>query len=324
MRVWVADGTAADTLTGVLVPTAGTLVGHVLDTGRPVRLATPFEQPDVSPVLASELELGPVMIIPLIGAHETHGVLSLARLPGRPAFAADDLDMATGFANHAAIAVELAQARVHHHAAALLDQRERIAAELNGQITQRVFAASLKLQGLLTRAGAGTLAPQLRGVIADLDHVVEQVNSTAFDLTPDRRPARRPPQIGVLAVLDEAASELGFTPTSTFEGSLPCAGDGPVAQEVVEVVRGIVGHIAHQRRPTALEVRVAHDTSGLSVTVIDDGALPVDTIPATLAVLARRAREQGGDLSVTPLIEGVGSRWEWLRPNTGTGGPSQP
>jgi len=51
------------------------------------------------------------MIVPLTGSQGTLGVLTAARRTGRPAFTADEVDMAAGFAAQASVAIELAEAR---------------------------------------------------------------------------------------------------------------------------------------------------------------------------------------------------------------------
>ena len=52
-----------------------------------------------------------MMIVPLTGSQGTLGVLTAARRTGRPAFTADEVDMAAGFAAQASVAIELAEAR---------------------------------------------------------------------------------------------------------------------------------------------------------------------------------------------------------------------
>jgi signal transduction histidine kinase len=84
------------------------------------------------------LDVGSVLVLPLVGSRRVQGVLSAARLRGRTAFSAPDLDMAGNFANHGAIAIELAQARTEQQRAAMLDERDRIAADLHDHVIQRL------------------------------------------------------------------------------------------------------------------------------------------------------------------------------------------
>ena len=122
-------------------------------TGQPLRLAHPHDEVGLASVASGALDVGPVLVVPLCGSTRVHGVLSVARLPGRPAFTADDLEMAAGFANQAAVAIELAAARAEQHRAAMLDERERIAADLHDHVIQRLFATGLSLQGVASPSG---------------------------------------------------------------------------------------------------------------------------------------------------------------------------
>ena len=63
--------------------------------------------------------------------------------------------MAAGFANQAAVAIELAEARAEQQRAAMLDERERIAADLHDHVIQRLFAAGLSLQALASHPRPG-------------------------------------------------------------------------------------------------------------------------------------------------------------------------
>ncbi len=51
--------------------------------------------------------------------------------------------MASGFANQAALAIELAEARAEQQRALMFEDRERIAADLHDHVIQRLFAAGL-------------------------------------------------------------------------------------------------------------------------------------------------------------------------------------
>jgi GAF domain-containing protein len=154
LRVEVAVGAGAEDLSGLPVPQHGSLSGRVFTTGRPLRLTHPTDEPGLASIASGALEVGPVLVVPLCGSTMVHGVLSLARIHGRAAFTPDDLEMAAGFANQAAVAIELAAARVEQQRTAMLDERERIAADLHDHVIQRLFATGLSLQAL-----AGTLGP---------------------------------------------------------------------------------------------------------------------------------------------------------------------
>ena len=172
------------------MPRQGSLSGRVFTTGQPLRLAHPRDEAGLASVASGALDVGPVLVVPLRGSTRVHGVLSLARLRGRPAFTADDLDMAAGFANQAAVAIELAEARAEQQRAAMLDERERIAADLHDHVIQRLFAAGLSLQspGRHPRAGPGRHGSW--PAIADLDATIARSAPASSSCSRTPRPRR--------------------------------------------------------------------------------------------------------------------------------------
>ncbi|WP_449060345.1 hypothetical protein [Planomonospora algeriensis] len=74
LQVVLADGEAADSLTGRRVPVAGSLAGAALLGGEPVRLNEPAET-DLLTLTAEHLAVGPVAAVPLGAAGGARGVL---------------------------------------------------------------------------------------------------------------------------------------------------------------------------------------------------------------------------------------------------------
>ena len=69
----------------------------------------PDESPAVPYAVSGGLDAGPMLVVPLRGLRPRARRAHRVRLRGRPVFTAEDLEMATGFANQAAVALELAQ-----------------------------------------------------------------------------------------------------------------------------------------------------------------------------------------------------------------------
>ena len=91
----VAVGTGADGLAGTRVPITGTLSGQVFSTGTPLRQSIQ----EAGPWPRADLDLGPVLAVPLHGSRGMHGVLWAARRQDRSAFGPEEVEMAAGFAN---------------------------------------------------------------------------------------------------------------------------------------------------------------------------------------------------------------------------------
>lgn len=102
------------------MPVQGSLAGRVFSTGHPLRVTHP-DDAQLPSVAFGELDVGPVLAVALLGSQRTHGVLSMARVRGRPAFTADELDMASSFANQAA--ADPRSALTFHHSSPQLNPR---------------------------------------------------------------------------------------------------------------------------------------------------------------------------------------------------------
>ena len=86
LRVEVAVGTGAEHLSGTILPVAGSLSGQVFTTGMPVRQSVADRETAVI-AAAAMLDVGPVLVVPLLGSTQVHGVLWAGRRRGQPAFA---------------------------------------------------------------------------------------------------------------------------------------------------------------------------------------------------------------------------------------------
>ncbi|MDG4825340.1 GAF domain-containing protein [Asanoa sp. WMMD1127] len=305
LRVEVAVGLAAERLTGARAAAHDTLSGEVLATGRPVRLAEPGDGRD--PVAA--VEVGPVLAVPLHGSARLHGVLWTARAPGRPPFTADDVDMAGSFANQAALAIELAEARAEQQRSAMLHDRERIAADLHDHVIQRLFAAGLSLQGAAAQLGAGAAADRIVRVIDDLDTTISQIRTTIFQLQRPPNAVAQSIRARLLDVASQVAPALGFEPGVRFDGVIESQVPADLVEDLEAVLREALTNIARhaQARSADVEFTVTADTVTLEVR--DDGrGIGEPTRTSGLANLRARAERRGGTLTVR-AARGTLLRW---------------
>jgi signal transduction histidine kinase len=177
LRVDVAVGSGAERLPGIILPMTGSLSGQVFSSGMPVHKA--LSDPETAVIAAAaELDLGPVLAVPLLGSTQVRGVLWAGRHRGQPAFGPEELDMAAGFANQAALAIELAEARTEQQRVAMLDERDRIAADLHDHVIQRLFAAGLSLQSTAATLGPGAPTTRILATVDDLDDAIRQIRTS--------------------------------------------------------------------------------------------------------------------------------------------------
>jgi signal transduction histidine kinase len=315
LTVEVAVGAAANGVRGRRIPVGASLAGRVFTTGTPLRLGDPHERPVLRPAVPDGLDAGPVLVVPLLGAHTVNGVLAAVRLRGRTGFSAEDLDMASGFANQASVALELARARADRQRAALLDERERIAADLHDHVIQRLFASGLSLQAVAATVGPGRVTDRVLATVADLDATISQIRTAVFALQQVPRVRARGLRARLLDVVGDVAPALGFDPAVRFSGVLDTLPDALV-DDLLAVVREALTNAARHAGASAVEVDLAAGPDRLTLDVRDNGAGMADTARRSgLANLAHRAERHGGTLTLGPHRPS-GTRLTWSVPLT--------
>jgi len=305
-----ATAAAAEDLIGARSGIEDSLCAHVFTTGSPVRLADASDRLGLPPtVLAGRIDVGPVLVAPLIGSDESRGVLTVARLPGRPPFQAEDLEMATAFANQASVALELAESRLERERITIMDERDRIATDLHDHIIQRLFAAGLALQGATARMGKHPVAPRIAGVIDELDDTIAQIRTTIFAIHQAVAPTPQGLRAQILELVTGSAGTLGFTPALRFSGPVDTvlADTGDLIDDLTAVLRESLSNVARHARASRVEVDLIVESAGaagparLTVRVCDNGVGIGDTTRSSgTANLRHRAEHRGGSLTLGP------------------------
>lgn len=299
LRVEVAVGMAAHGLRGRQVPMQGSLAGRVFNTGEPLCVNHP-DDAGLASVASGDLDVGPVLVVPLLGSRRTHGVLSAARLRGRQAFTTGELEMASSFANQAAVAIELAEARAEQQRVAMLDERDRIAADLHDHVIQRLFAAGLTLQSVAASLGAGRTQSRIQATITDLDNTISQIRTTIFQLHRTAERDTASVRARLIDVITDAAQALGFEPDVRFTGLLEDALPNDIVEDALAVLREALTNIARHAQARNAEVDITTTADRLTVDVRDNGiGIDSTTRNSGLANLRQRAERHSGTLTIT-------------------------
>ena len=322
LMVEVASGERAEDFTGMAYPREHTLVGRAFETGRPVLVNDISAEPGFRVHLANLLSIGPVMVLPLIGAERMRGALVVGRLHGRMHFDEVDLDMATTFANHAAVALELADARSDQQRVVLLEDRDRIARDLHDHVIQRLFAAGLNLQGLAAGMGADPRSDKLGRVVSEIDDIIRQIRTSIFQLRGNLGPDSGGIRSRVLDIVSELKSTLGFEAHVQFAGPIDSAVPTAVGDDLVAVTREALTNVARHAHATRCDVSLTASNSRLVLEIVDDGVgIPPDQARRSgLANLKQRAAqyngalviesgEAGSDGSLSPDRRGTALTW---------------
>jgi signal transduction histidine kinase len=312
LEIVVAEGPDSAALRGMAYPMAGTISEEVIGTGQPVRIENAAEAGGARIALSDRVAVGPVMVIPLVGADRARGTLVVGRSPGRRPFTDADAEMATTFANHAALALELAGARADQQRMMLYDDRARIARDLHDHVIQQLYASGLTVQGVVGRLGDHPGAERLEEVLGTLDDAIRQIRASIFQLRLQDRSGLRATVTGVIAQLRES---FGLDPHVRFDGPVDSVSDAALGDDVAAVVREALTNVARHSGASTARLEVLASRDALCVSVADDGSgLTGSQRRSGLANLRSRAEQRGGALQLGEGIDGRGLAVTWTVP----------
>ncbi|WP_017623500.1 sensor histidine kinase [Nocardiopsis chromatogenes] len=309
----VADGRGADEVRGRPVALGDTPTGRVYREGGPVALPGAAEGGCALPFLDG-LDLGPVLLSPLGGKGAARGLLVLARARGEEAYTATAAHLLSAFAGHAAVALELAEARVDAERLSVLEDRDRIAKDLHDVIIQRLFAVAMSLMSTVRRTHDPAHAQRVQRAVDDLDDTIRQIRSTIFALQQAGGEDRRWLRTQVLEIANASGESLGFTPGLRLEGPIDSRVPDGVAEHVLAVLQEALSNIARHAGAGRADIRVRVDEETVEVEVGDDGCgIPEGGRRGGLRNLKDRAEALGGAFKVGPGMGG-GTRLTWTVP----------
>jgi signal transduction histidine kinase len=183
----IVTGVAGELTAGMAnrtAPLAGSLTGQAILTGQP-SLVTGDRRAAAAAALGAAT--GPLMVVPLAAGEQVRGALLLGRLATSPSFTETDLVAAASFADHAAVAMELARGRTDQLTLAQVEDHDRIAGDLHDHVIKELFALGMVLQGHAARADPAT-ADRINGYVDTLDEIIKKIRTSIFGL--HQRPAR--------------------------------------------------------------------------------------------------------------------------------------
>ncbi len=312
LMIEVAVGLGADRLTGLSYSTEQSIAAAVIEASEPMRIDDIDQQLEYTLRMREVVPVSAVMGLPLAGSAKPRGCLMVTRLGGRRGFTDNDLQMATIFANHAAVALELADARSDQQRVVLLEDRDRIARDLHDHVIQRLFAVGLTVQSLQTRQLEPATAAKLEQVVNDLDDTIRQIRTSIFDLRGLLSPVTASVRTELLAVIDGHVAQLGFEPTLRLSGPVDTMVTPDLAEELSAVLREALSNAARHAQASSVDVALEVSTSQLCLSVTDNGVgLGETTRRSGLANLTARAARRGGTLTVhSSPDEGTQLQWQ--------------
>ncbi|MFE5679374.1 GAF domain-containing protein [Streptomyces erythrochromogenes] len=320
LRGSIALGYGAAAHRGIVLPsTGGTLAEAALVGAGLITVADVSTDRRVTVQPERWTGFGPAVGVTVGTRERLSGILILARRHGRPAFTTAEVASLPGFADQAALALELADRRRDAEQLSLLEDRDRIARDLHDLAIQRLFATGMTLQSAQRFVDHPEASERLARAVDDLDDTIKIIRSTIFGLRDRQTPAAVPKlRSRTVRAVDEAAESLGFSPALRMEGLIDTDVPPAVADEVLAVLGEALANVARHARATRAEASVVAEDGVLTVTVTDNGVgVPEGGRRSGLRNLAERAERLGGRMEVTARETGeAGTRLEWSVPLT--------
>jgi signal transduction histidine kinase len=313
----VVSGAPDEDLLGLVVRSDSGVVGEVMQTGQRVVVAdllahpeyaeSGFQLPPHCPAL------GPLMALPLCMDGVLAGVLTVAWARDRQqAFADTDVQLPEAFAEQAALALQVANAREDQARLAVFEDRDRIGRDLHDLVIQRLFAIGLALENaarLVTRPEA---QERIHNAVDDIDATIKDIRHSIFELGSGRG-SLTALRSAIGQVVDEESVVLGFRPSLVTEGAVDSAVPDQVRPHVLAVLRESLSNAARHADASAVDVLLQVD-SAVVLTVTDNGrGISDDPETSGIRNMHDRAESLGGSCEVARRPEG-GTRVRWSVP----------
>ncbi|WP_298181626.1 GAF domain-containing protein [Saccharomonospora sp.] len=279
------------------------------------RMVEPVVLDDLSEVATSlpssvAREFGPAVFSPLRNDEGVQGLLVALRRRNATRFIRHEVSLVSSFATQATLALQFADKQESERTVALLADRNRIAQDLHDHVIQRLFAASMSLQGTLRQTNDPHTAERIGDAVRRLDLTVREIRTSIFELhsvgTSEDSLRRR--------LLDAVpALPRGYpTPSVRIGGAVDTFVPDSLGHDMEFVVREAIRKLARHVQESgatpeiALNVEVG-DMATVAVTVGAPASIPPD-LP-WLEELRRRAHVHGGKVIVDDHDGTAGLLW---------------
>ncbi|WP_406289284.1 GAF domain-containing protein [Embleya sp. NBC_00896] len=313
--VEAADGSLADRVRGLVLSGENTLMGKVFSSGETITSTDLSNDPRAVVAIAAGIELGSAFLLPLGTRERIRGVLQIANVSGRPQLSDAVVRMVAGFADHAALALEIAERRRDAELLTVLQDRDRIARDLHDLAIQRLFATGMTLQSATRFIDHPEALERVESAVDALDETIKVIRSTIFSLKARSRGTDTGLRSRCLHEVDAMTEVLGFAPTLRVDGLLDTLVPEPIAEHVVAVLREALANTARHAHASRVEVHAETDEKQVRLRVRDNGVGPPAEITrrSGLDNLRERAESLGGSCSLAAAPDG-GAVLDWHVP----------
>ena len=269
MIVTGVSGAIAADLMNRTAPVIDSLARQAILTGKGSLVTGALRE---AAAVALGADLGPLIVVPLTAGEQVRGALILGRRRTSPGLTETHLLMASSFAGHAAVAMELALARTDQLIMAQAADHDRIAADLHDHVIQELFALGMKLQSQASRGDPAAAQP-IYDCVDTLDRVIAKIRTSIFGLQ------QPPPDPGglrarLLELIDEHTPQLGFTPGIQFTGALAWEADEALTDDILAVAREALSNCARHAHAGAIVISLELGDELITLDITDNGRGP--------------------------------------------------
>ena len=191
--------------------------------------------------------------------------------PGKPAWAVYLPDSA-GDEVYGVVVVVLDRPPAQAPAEALdpvdvLQERQRIAADLHDTVLQRLYAAGMSLTRALVGTDLGAESPYLRA-IEDIDGAIVELRAAILSVTGDLEPSETASSID--RIVGRASRTLGFAPDLQVHGPLDRIPE-VVARHLLAVLNEALSNVARHAGARHVGIVITSAPHRVELEIVDDG-----------------------------------------------------
>jgi len=187
----------------------------------------------------------------------------------------------------------------------VIEDRDRLAADLQASVIQRIFAAGLKLDGLLPMITGAEVRRRLESSVTDLDDAIRLLRQAVFGLE------NRLESAGLRQQMLQLCADFSPVPEISFAGPVDGALLPEAGEELLAMLRMALGLVGPHASQTSIDV---HAAELLTVEIIGTGSADGEAGP-DFSSLHERAGQAGTVVRIGPVPGGTQLTWSLpLRP----------
>lgn len=186
----------------------------------------------------------------------------------------------------------------------VLRERDRIAAGLQTEVIQRIFAIGLDMQGTAAMTADPLVRRRIEQAIHGLDQLIKIVRNAVFALETGLK------QQGLRAGIVQLCDQLSPVPDVTFRGPVDGALHPTASAELLDILDDALAVISHCWAPVNIDVTAADATFVALVRAVPRSAATAAGAPdEEFPGLRDRAAQAGMRIEIKPQPESVQISW---------------